>query len=130
MCQSSSANNKHISDKLKKYSVDSSVTNLEPECQEPQIYKLAPGQQDLNTFSLNINYNMKSFVRYINIKYTLVRLFMTGNIVAGKNNGGYKYGGIAEKPPNLTRRYFTCNIIFTKIFVNPPNLPAILQNSV
>ena len=28
---------------------------------------------------------------------------MTGNIVAGKNNGGYKYGEIAEKPPNLTR---------------------------
>ena len=53
--------------------------------------------------------------------YTLVRLIMTGNIVAGKNNGGYKYGGIAEKPPNLTRHYFTCNIIFTKQFVNPPN---------
>ena len=52
---------------------------------------------------------------------TLVRLIMTGNIVAGKNNGGYKYGGIAEKPPNLTHHYFTCNIIFTKIFVNPPN---------
>ena len=33
---------------------------------------------------------------------TLVRLNMTGYIVAGKNNGGYKYGGIAEKPPNLT----------------------------
>ena len=32
----------------------------------------------------------------------LVRLIMTGNIVAVKNNGGYKYGGIAEKPPNLT----------------------------
>ena len=46
---------------------------------------------------------------------------MTGNIVAGKNNGGYKYGGIAEKPPNLTRHYFTCNIMFTKKFVNPPN---------
>ena len=46
--------------------------------------------------------------------YTLVRLIMTGNIVAGKNNGGYKYGGNAEKPPNLTRHYFTCNIIFTK----------------
>ena len=30
---------------------------------------------------------------------------MTGNIVAGKNNGGYKYGGIAEKQPNLTRHY-------------------------
>ena len=39
---------------------------------------------------------------------------MTGNIVAGKNNGGYKYGGFAEKPPNVTRHYFTCNIIFTK----------------
>ena len=37
--------------------------------------------------------------------YTLVRLIMTGNIVAGKNNGGYKYGGIAKKPPNLTRHY-------------------------
>ena len=35
--------------------------------------------------------------------FTLVRLTITGNIVAGKNNGGYKYGGIAEKPPNLTR---------------------------
>ena len=34
------------------------------------------------------------------IPSTLVRLIMTGNIVAGKNNGGYKYGGIAEKPPN------------------------------
>ena len=30
---------------------------------------------------------------------TLVRLIMMGNIVAVKNNGGYKYGGIAEKPP-------------------------------
>ena len=28
---------------------------------------------------------------------------ITGYIVAGKNNGGYKYGGISEKPPNLTR---------------------------
>ena len=27
---------------------------------------------------------------------TLVRLIMTGNIVAGKNNGGYEHGGIAE----------------------------------
>ena len=51
---------------------------------------------------------------------TLVPLIMTGNIVAGKNNGGYKYGGIAEKPPNLTRHYFTCNIIFTKKFANRP----------
>ena len=24
-------------------------------------------------------------------------------IIAGKNNGGLKYGGITEKPPNLTR---------------------------
>ena len=22
-------------------------------------------------------------------------------------NGGYKYGGIAEKPPNVTRHYFS-----------------------
>ena len=34
---------------------------------------------------------------------TLVRLIMTDYIVAGINNDGYKYGGIAEKPPNLTR---------------------------
>ena len=34
--------------------------------------------------------------------FTLVRLFMEGNIMAGKNNGGLKYGGISEKPPNLT----------------------------
>ena len=48
---------------------------------------------------------------------------MTGNIVAGKNYGGYKYGRIAEKSPNLTRHYFTCkcNINFTKKVVNPPN---------
>ena len=26
-----------------------------------------------------------------------------GFIMAGKNNGGLKYGGMAEKPPNLTR---------------------------
>ena len=26
---------------------------------------------------------------------------MLGYIVAGKNNGGYKYGGIAEKPPKV-----------------------------
>ena len=50
----------------------------------------------------------------------LVSLIMTGIIVAGKNNSGFKYGGIAKKPPNLTRHYFTCNIIFTKKFVNPP----------
>ena len=30
---------------------------------------------------------------------------MTGNIVAGKNNGGYNYGGIAEKPPNFTHHF-------------------------
>ena len=35
--------------------------------------------------------------------YTLVRLILPGFVMAGKNNGGYKYGGIAEKPPNLTR---------------------------
>ena len=52
---------------------------------------------------------------------TLVRLIMTGNIMAGKNNGGYKYGGIAEKPPNLIRHFFTCDIIFAKKFENPPN---------
>ena len=34
---------------------------------------------------------------------TFVHLIMTGYIVVGKNNGGYKYGVIAEKPPNLTR---------------------------
>ena len=55
------------------------------------------------------------------ISYYLVRLIKTGNIMVGKNNGGYKYGEIAEKPPNLTRHYFTCNIIFTKFFVNQPN---------
>ena len=33
---------------------------------------------------------------------TLVRKIVTGYIVAGKKNGGYRYGGIAEKPPNLT----------------------------
>ena len=32
---------------------------------------------------------------------SLKLLNMTGYIVAGKNNGGYKYGEIAEKPPNL-----------------------------
>ena len=26
-----------------------------------------------------------------------------GFIMTGKNNGGYKYGGITEKPPNLIR---------------------------
>ena len=31
----------------------------------------------------------------------LVRLIMTGYTVAGKNNSGYKYGGIAEKPPKV-----------------------------
>ena len=45
--------------------------------------------------------------------YTLVCLITTGDIVAGKNNGRYKYGRIAEKPTNLTLFYFTCNIIFT-----------------
>ena len=39
----------------------------------------------------------------LTIKVPLVRLIMTGYIVAGKNIGGYKYGGIAEKLPNLTR---------------------------
>ena len=67
---------------------------------------------------------MSLFISYFNILgiflfddlhlNTLVRLIMTGNIVAGKNNGGYKYGGFAEKPPDLTRHYFTCYIIFTK----------------
>ena len=52
---------------------------------------------------------------------TLVCLIVTGNIVAGINNGGYKYGGIDEKPPNLTHHFFTCYLIFTKKFENPPN---------
>ena len=64
------------------------------------------------------------FYRFHLSRKTLVRLIMTGNIVVGKNNGGYKYGGIAKKPPILNRHYFTCNIIFTKKIVNP-----ILQNS-
>ena len=34
---------------------------------------------------------------------TLVRLIMTGYIVAGKNNGEYKHGGIAEKPPTTSQ---------------------------
>ena len=55
------------------------------------------------------------------MEHNLVRLIMTGNMVAGKNNGGYKYGGIAEKPPNLTSHFFTCNTIFTEKFENPPN---------
>ena len=41
--------------------------------------------------------------------------------MAGKNNGGFKYGGIAEKPPNLTRHFFTCNVIFTTKLENPTN---------
>ena len=45
-------------------------------------------------------------------KHTLVRLIVTGNIVAGKNNGGYKYGGFGEKPPNLTRHYFTSYLLY------------------
>ena len=68
---------------------------------------------------------MKNFTYNLHISgfrmVTLVRLIMTGNIVAGQINGGYKYGGFAEKPPNLTGHYFTCNIIFTKKIVNPPN---------
>jgi len=34
-------------------------------------------------------------------KQKKVRLIMTGYIVVGKNNCGYKYGGIAEKPPKV-----------------------------
>ena len=37
----------------------------------------------------------------LSILPTLVCLIMTGYIVAGKNNGGYKYGGIAEKSPKV-----------------------------
>ena len=47
---------------------------------------------------------------------TLVRLIMTGYIVAGKNNGGYKYGGIAEKPPNLTRHNTRTKVITKQQF--------------
>ena len=70
-------------------------------------------------YLIKINLILK--INQYNKQFALVRLIMTGNILAGKNNGGYKYGGIAEKPPNLTRHYFTCNIIFTQKFVNPPN---------
>ena len=37
----------------------------------------------------------------LSILPTLVCLIMTGYIVAGKNSAGYKYGGIAEKPPKV-----------------------------
>ena len=42
---------------------------------------------------------IKELFSIFNNKPTLVRLI----IVAVKNNGGYKYGGIAEKLQNLTR---------------------------
>ena len=81
----------------------------------------------INNASFPINKWKVKVIRNTELVTTLVRLFMTGNIVAGKNNGGYKYGGFAEKPPNLTRHYFTCNIIFTKKFVNPPNFTCYMQ---
>ena len=34
---------------------------------------------------------------------------------------GINMADLPKKPPNLTRHYFTCNIIFMKKFVNPPN---------
>ena len=34
---------------------------------------------------------------------------MAGNIVVGKNNGGF-----SENPPNLTHHLFTCNVILRK----------------
>ena len=46
---------------------------------------------------------------YIYYLYTLVRIFMSGNIVVGKNNGGF-----SENPPNLTHHLFTCNVILRK----------------
>ena len=53
-------------------------------------------------FITNIYYIYMLNIMHKEKIYTFVRLIMTGNIVAGKNNGGYKYGGTAEKPPNLT----------------------------
>ena len=49
---------------------------------------------------------------------------MAGNIVVGKNNGGF-----SENPPNLTHHLFTCNVILRKKKENPPNSPVILQSS-
>ena len=50
---------------------------------------------------------------------TLVRLIMTGYIVAGKNNDGYKYGGITEKPPNLNElRYLPLTLKYFHRGVN------------
>ena len=52
--------------------------------------------------------NPQRSVYLSNVKTTLVRLIMMGYIVAGKNNGEYKYGGIAEKPPTKIVYYLTC----------------------
>ena len=68
---------------------------------------------------LDLYYTICSYTSAASSKTTLVRLFMAGNIVAGKSNGGY-----SENPPNLTRHLFTCNIIFRK---KSPNIPVILQ---
>ena len=44
---------------------------------------------------------------------TLGGIFMAGFIVAGKNNGGDKYGGLADNPPHYPRHIFTQpNILF------------------
>ena len=46
--------------------------------------------------------NRQRSVYLSNVNSIGLFLIMTGYIVAGKNYNGYKYGGIAEKPPNLT----------------------------
>ena len=43
------------------------------------------------------------------------------NLPYSKDIHYFSQAGFAEKPPNLTRHYFTCNIIFTNFFSNPPN---------
>ena len=77
---------------------------------EKNILGLSGKNNVLKNSSLPSSQNEEN-VYFQVIMTTLVRLIMTGNIVAVKNKGGYKYGGIAEKPPNLTHHFFTCNII-------------------
>ena len=62
---------------------------------EKNILGLSGKNNVLKNSSLPSSQNEEN-VYFQVIMTTLVRLIMTGNIVVGKNNGGYKYGRLSK----------------------------------
>ena len=58
-------------------------------------------ESEFMTLVFNVKYERYNYYDIYPVRNPKVD--SAGFIMAGKNNDGLKYGGISEKPPNLTR---------------------------